>query len=61
VEFLTKPFREQDLLDAIQQALQRDRDARQRRANIEGLHTRYRSLTQQEREVLALVAAGLLS
>jgi RNA polymerase sigma factor (sigma-70 family) len=59
VEFLTKPFRDQDLLDAIQQALERDRRARERRAKIEDLHSRYRSLTPREREVIALVVAGL--
>ena len=42
VEFLTKPFRDQDLLDAIQQALERDRKAREQRAKIEELHSRYR-------------------
>jgi len=61
VEFLTKPFRDQDLLDAIQQALERDRRARERRAKIEELHGRYRSLTPREREVIALVVAGLLN
>jgi FixJ family two-component response regulator len=61
VEFLTKPFRDQDLLDAIQQALERDRRARERRAKIEDLHSRYRSLTPREREVIALVVAGLLN
>jgi FixJ family two-component response regulator len=61
VEFLTKPFRDQDLLDAIHDALERDRKNRQRRTNIEELHSRYRSLTPREREVLALVVAGLLN
>jgi FixJ family two-component response regulator len=61
VEFLTKPFRDQDLLDAVQQALERDRKARQERANIEELHSRYRLLTPREREVMALVVAGLLN
>ena len=61
VEFLTKPFRDQDLLDAIQQALERDRKAREQRANMEELHSRYRSLTPREREVLALVVSGLLN
>jgi FixJ family two-component response regulator len=59
VEFLTKPFRDQDLLDAIQQALERDRKAREQRAKIEELHARYRSLTTREREVMTLVVAGL--
>jgi FixJ family two-component response regulator len=61
VEFLTKPVRDQDLLDAIQQALERDRTAREERANIEELHSRYQSLTPREREVMALVVAGLLN
>ncbi len=61
VEFLTKPFRDQDLLDAIQQALERDRKAREQRAEIAELHSRFDSLTRREREVMALVAAGLLN
>jgi FixJ family two-component response regulator len=61
VEFLTKPFRDQELLDAIQQALELDHRARARRAKIEELHSRYRSLTPREREVIALVVAGLLN
>ena len=61
VEFLTKPFRDQDLLDAIQQALERDRHAREQRAKVEALRSRYRSLTPREREVIALVVAGLLN
>jgi FixJ family two-component response regulator len=61
VEFLTKPFRDQDLLDAIQQALERDRKAREQRAEIAELRKRFGSLTPREREVMALVAAGLLN
>ena len=61
VGFLTKPFRDQDLLDAIQQALERDRKAREQRAKFEELHSRYRSLTPREREVMTLVVAGLLN
>ena len=61
VEFLTKPFRDQDLLDAIQQALQRDRAARQQQAEILNLHERYKTLTPREREVMALVVSGLLN
>jgi FixJ family two-component response regulator len=61
VEFLTKPFRDQNLLDAVQQALERDRNAREQRAKLEDLHGRYRSLTPREREVMALVVAGLLN
>jgi FixJ family two-component response regulator len=61
VEFLTKPFRDQDLLDAIQLALERDQKAREQRAEIAELHSRFDSLTPREREVMALVAAGLLN
>jgi FixJ family two-component response regulator len=61
VEFLTKPFRDQDLLDAIQQALERDRKAREQRAKIAELRSRFDSLTPRERQVMALVAAGLLN
>src|SRR5207237_3291581 len=61
VEFLTKPFRNQELLDAIQQALERDRTPRDQRAKNEELHTRYDSLTSREREVMTLVVAGLLN
>jgi FixJ family two-component response regulator len=61
VEFLTKPFRDQDLLDAIQQALERDRTARKQRAGIEELRRRFDSLTPREREVMGLVVAGLLN
>jgi FixJ family two-component response regulator len=61
VEFLTKPFRDQDLLDAIQQALERDRQARLQRARNEALRRRYRVLTPRERDVMALVVAGLLN
>jgi FixJ family two-component response regulator len=61
VEFLTKPFRDQDLLDAIQQALQRDRAARERLADIIDLQARYHGLTAREREVMALVISGMLN
>src|ERR1700754_4891684 len=61
VGFLTKPFRDQDLLDAIQQALERDRKAREQRAKFEELHSRFDSLTPREREVMTLVVAGLLN
>ena len=61
VAFLTKPLRDQDLLDSVHDALQRDRKNRELRANVEELHSRYRSLTPREREVVALVAAGLLN
>jgi len=61
VEFLTKPFRDQDLLDAIQQALQRDRAAREQQAEISALHERYEALTAREREVMALVVSDMLN
>jgi FixJ family two-component response regulator len=61
VEFLTKPFRDQDLLDAIQQALQRDRAARDQQADINAVHERYEALTAREREVMALVVSGMLN
>ena len=61
VEFLTKPFRDQDLLDAIHLGLERSRKARAQRTETEELHKRYSSLTQREREVMAHVVAGLLN
>ena len=61
VEFLTKPFRDQDLLDAIQQALERDRMAWHRRAALAALRQCYDRLTPREREVMRLVVAGLLN
>ena len=61
VEFLTKPFRDQDLLDAIQQALQRDRAAQGQQAEIQDLQERYGALTAREREVMALVVSGMLN
>ena len=61
VEFLTKPFRDQDLLDAIQQALQRDRAAREQLAEINELRERYHALTAREREVMTLVISGMLN
>ena len=61
VEFLTKPFRDQDLLDAIHQALDRDRAARQHQSELGELLKHYESLTAREREVMALVVAGMLN
>ncbi len=61
LEFLTKPFRDQDLLDAIQQALERDRAARQQRTETAELRERFDSLTAREREVMSLVVSGLLN
>jgi len=59
VEFLTKPFRDQDLLDAIQQALKRDQLARRQRSEIAELHERHKSLTAREREVMELMVSGM--
>jgi FixJ family two-component response regulator len=61
VEFLTKPFREQDLLDAIQQAIKSDRAWRQMRAELADLRVCYRLLTAREREVMARVVFGMLN
>jgi FixJ family two-component response regulator len=58
VEFLTKPFRDQDLLDAVQLALERDRDRLQRQAEILQPRTPLASLTLREREVLPLLVSG---
>lgn len=61
VEFLTKPFRHQDLLDAIHQALDRDRVMRQQESELAGLRRRWESLTAREREVMGLVVSGMLN
>jgi FixJ family two-component response regulator len=61
VEFLMKPFRTQELLDAIQQALERDRKLREGRREIAELRHRYETLTPREREVMELVVSGLLN
>lgn len=61
VEFLTKPFRDQDLLDAIQLALERDRATRRQESELASLHERLESLTPREREVLPLLVSGLLN
>jgi FixJ family two-component response regulator len=61
MEFLTKPFRDQDLLDAIQQALERDRAARRHSKEIAELRKRFDALTSREREVMSLVVAGWLN
>ena len=60
-EFLTKPFRNQDLLDAIRQAIERDRTKRQERAEREELGRRLDSLTPRQRQVMGLVVAGLVN
>jgi FixJ family two-component response regulator len=61
VEFLTKPFRDQDLLDAIHQALERDRVMRQQESELRELRKRYELLTSREREVMGLVVSGMLN
>jgi FixJ family two-component response regulator len=61
VEFLTKPFRDQDLLDAINQALKRDRLTRQHESEVAGVRKHYESLTPRECEVMRLVVSGMLN
>jgi|SRR6266404_5715635 FixJ family two-component response regulator len=61
LEFLTKPFQDQDLLDAIRQALDRDRAARQQQDNLAGLRKCYNALSEREREVMGLVVSGMLN
>jgi FixJ family two-component response regulator len=61
VEFLTKPFRDQDLLDAIHQALDRDRVTRQQQSELAELRRHYEALTAREREVMGLVVTGMLN
>jgi FixJ family two-component response regulator len=61
VEFLTKPFQDQNLVDAIHQALDRDRVTRQQRVKLAELRKRYATLTAREREVMALVVSGMLN
>jgi FixJ family two-component response regulator len=61
VEFLTKPFHDQDLLDAIQQALERDRKRRQQQSGFAELRKDYETLTAREREVMSLVVSGMLN
>jgi FixJ family two-component response regulator len=61
LEFLTKPFQDMELLDAIQQALERDRAIRESRSGLAELRERYATLTAREREVMALVVSGMLN
>ena len=61
VEFLTKPFREQDLIDAVQLALERDRARREHDRSVAALRADFETLTVREREVMALVTAGLMN
>jgi RNA polymerase sigma factor (sigma-70 family) len=61
IEFLTKPFRDQDLLDAIRVALERDRGRREQEKEIAELRQRFQSLTPREREVISMVVSGMLN
>jgi FixJ family two-component response regulator len=61
VEFLTKPFMDDELLNAIQQAVERDRVARQEQSKVAELRSRYETLTAREREVMDLVVSGMLN
>jgi FixJ family two-component response regulator len=61
IEFLTKPFRDQDLLDAIQIALEKDRETRQHNTEVAELQARFESLTPRERQVLPLVVSGRIN
>jgi FixJ family two-component response regulator len=61
VEFLSKPFRDQDLLDAIQHAIESDRIARKERSMVTEVRSRYETLTKREQEVMKLVVTGLLN
>ena len=61
LEFLTKPFRDQDLIDAIQQALKSSAEARQQQTELARLQERYSKLTAREREVMGLIVSGMLT
>ena len=61
VEFLTKPFQDEDLLNAIHQALDRDRVTREQQSELTELRRRYQSLTARERQVMGLVVSGMLN
>jgi FixJ family two-component response regulator len=61
VEFLTKPIREQDLLDAVRAAIDRDRTRRKSEGKIQDLRTRFHALSAREQEVMSLVASGLMN
>ena len=61
VEFLTKPFRDQDLLDAVRIALEKDRERRERKKEVSDLEERYNSLTPREQEVISMVVSGMLN
>jgi len=61
IEFLTKPFRDQDLIDAIQQALKSNAEARQQQSQLAQLQERYAKLTVREREVMRFIISGMLT
>ncbi|MGA9240485.1 MAG: LuxR C-terminal-related transcriptional regulator, partial [Silvibacterium sp.] len=61
IEFLTKPFRDQELLDAVQRSLNRDRMAREKEREVAQLRQRYETLSVREREVMSLVVSGMLN
>jgi FixJ family two-component response regulator len=61
VDFLTKPFRDQDLLDAVRTAIERDRKRREVEKTVSGLQALFETLSPREREVLAFVASGLMN
>ena len=61
IEFLTKPFRDQDLLDAVRVALDRDRDRRELEKELEGLRRRFESLSSREQQVVSMVVGGMLN
>ena len=61
VEFLTKPFRDQDLLDAVRIALEKDRERRERKKEVSDLKERFNSLTPREQKVISLVVEGMLN
>src|SRR5215469_16450537 len=61
IDFLTKPFRDQDMLDAVAAALEKDRNRRQDEQQLSGLRARFETLTEREREIMGLVTAGLMN
>jgi RNA polymerase sigma factor (sigma-70 family) len=61
IEFLSKPFRDQDLLDAVRIALAKDRERRERKKEVSDLKERYDSLTPREQEVISMVVSGMLN
>jgi FixJ family two-component response regulator len=61
VDFLTKPFRDQDMLDAVMKAIERDRNRREVEKVVPKLNALFETLTSREREILAFVASGLMN